>query len=412
MKSVVLLLLLISIPASSQSGYWAPVTSCSAGMIHALLTLPGGDLFAATDYDGLLFHSTDQGVTWHASDSGLTQYTSVQALVRDSSGGILAGTPDGVFRSTDNGMHWVRAGFMGRGVNSLAVRQDGTLFAAVSGGVYRSTNGGASWGVSDTTIQPRTYKCLTIAHDGSILCGSLPMLQFGTAGLRRSTDNGVSWSDVTDGLFDDRIRSLTTAPSGDLFLGIDTGGVYRSTDAGATWYQTSLLTHAIYALAEDEGGNLFAATNDAGIFHSTNDGETWLQVNGGLTTMSVSALAFDANHYLFAGTDGYGVFKSVSPLTSANDPPRVLPASFALHQNFPNPFNPSTTIRYDLPARASVRLSVFDILGREVAVLVDRTEDAGVKSVVWNAGSLPSGVYVMRLRAGASTAASRLVLAK
>ena len=75
------------------------------------------------------------------------------------------------------------------------------------------------------------------------------------------------------------------------------------------------------------------------------------------------------------------------------------PAGYLLEQNYPNPFNPTTVVRYQLPAASAVRLEVFDLLGRQVALLVDRQEGAGNHEVPFDARALASGVYEYRLTA-------------
>jgi hypothetical protein len=96
--------------------------------------------------------------------------------------------------------------------------------------------------------------------------------------------------------------------------------------------------------------------------------------------------------------------------TDVQAPPDGVPRRFALDQNYPNPFNPATTIRYRLPAGSHVRLNVYDVLGREVTVLVNAKQEAGEYSVAWNAATMPSGVYFCRLRAGTFTGIRKLLL--
>jgi hypothetical protein len=86
------------------------------------------------------------------------------------------------------------------------------------------------------------------------------------------------------------------------------------------------------------------------------------------------------------------------------------PERYELHQNYPNPFNPSTTIKYELPTASIVRLGVYDMLGREVSVLVDEVRNAGVHEVKFEGGTLSSGVYFYRLQAGDYVATKRLLL--
>ena len=88
------------------------------------------------------------------------------------------------------------------------------------------------------------------------------------------------------------------------------------------------------------------------------------------------------------------------------------PGTFQLEQNFPNPFNPSTIISFDIPFQAFVSISVYNLIGQKVETLVNENMAAGSYSKSWNATSMPSGVYIYRLQAGTLLATKKLVLLK
>ncbi len=91
---------------------------------------------------------------------------------------------------------------------------------------------------------------------------------------------------------------------------------------------------------------------------------------------------------------------------------KTLPTKFSLSQNYPNPFNPSTAIRYQLAAVSHVTLKVYDLLGREVATLVNQRQNPGSHTVMFDAGKLPSGVYFYTINAGVFRETKRMMLMK
>ena len=98
--------------------------------------------------------------------------------------------------------------------------------------------------------------------------------------------------------------------------------------------------------------------------------------------------------------------------TRVNTESEELPTEITLMGNYPNPFNPETTIRYALPQAGEVRLAMYDLLGHEVAVLVDEPKSAGHHATRFDAGNLPSGAYVYRLEASGKIVARSMMLVK
>jgi len=96
---------------------------------------------------------------------------------------------------------------------------------------------------------------------------------------------------------------------------------------------------------------------------------------------------------------------------------RIMPTEFALHQNYPNPFNPITTLRYELPENGLVNITIYDMLGRQVKTLINQTQDAGYKSVIWNATNdygkpVSVGIYLYKIQAGEYLQTKKMVLLK
>jgi len=88
------------------------------------------------------------------------------------------------------------------------------------------------------------------------------------------------------------------------------------------------------------------------------------------------------------------------------------PSYYALNTNYPNPFNPSTQISYQIPENSFVNLIVYNVLGQEVAQLVNQTQSMGKYTVKFNAANLPSGVYIYKLQAGEFSSVKKMLLTK
>jgi hypothetical protein len=127
-----------------------------------------------------------------------------------------------------------------------------------------------------------------------------------------------------------------------------------------------------------------------------------------VNTASVSATEADWN----PGNNTATHQTDVTIGTTVESADSGVPRTFALHPNFPNPFNPQTTIRFDIAQATPVRLRVFNAMGQQVATLAEGTYAPGTHEVTFDASALPSGVYVYRIEAGAFQAMRTMVLLK
>lgn len=245
-------------------------------------------------------------------------------------------------------------------------RRDSVLYAGIRllgiPGIYRSTDDGRSW-VSLRTMSfpyapPHPYVDFLASGDTLILSTSwFPFPSDSTCGILLSSNQGVSWSRVLDHV---NVQKMIRDPLNPtrLFAAAE-GKILTSTTAGLMWQ--ALIASLPSSRAVDIRKHPTA----------------------------------DTLYIAFADSGVYKVYDYVTHV----EPPNAVPLEYTLDQNFPNPFNPFTTITFRLPRDAHVTLTVIDILGREVAVPVREQRTAGVHQVVVDGRSLASGVYFYRMSA-------------
>jgi hypothetical protein len=214
-------------------------------------------------------------------------------------------------------------------------------------------------------------------------------------GVFRSVDNGRSWTKQNQGLPNLNVHSVILSDSA-LFAATEQGVCMW---ADSQWIsRNSGLGNQTVSDFSRSGTALLAGTVSGGVYITTDGGLSWRPANQGLPVSTVRKVVTDGVD-VYAGTDLGGVCRRpLAEMTAtlgvqASGP---LPSGFRLLQNFPNPFNPSTTITFTLPSAGIIRLSVFDLLGREVAILAGGRMGAGTHRVEWHPAGA-SGVYFYRL---------------
>ena len=135
----------------------------------------------------------------------------------------------------------------------------------------------------------------------------------------------------------------------------------------------------------------------------------WEGINDGLDSLNIIQLFSDTNGYLYARTRT-SLYRTTTVVGIDNKDKTTDVNSYKLYQSYPNPFNPTTTISYSIPKRGLVQLKVYDILGKEVATLVNEEKPAGKYSVKFNGSNLPSGVYFYTLRVNNLVQSRKMIL--
>jgi hypothetical protein len=191
-------------------------------------------------------------------------------------------------------------------------------------------------------------------------------------------------------------------------------GIIHSSDAGISWNYFEIgvfgQAHAVSFRTDNEGWAVvptsenFVATYDYGVtwtYYSTPDSSRLYDL---VFTDSLTGYA--------VGEEGVIVKYKYQYPDFVNKDESGLVKDFILYQNFPNPFNPKTTISYNLSETGQVSLRIYNVLGTQVATLIEEYKSSGNHSVVWNAENEPSGVYYFQMNVNGKLATRKMVLLK
>lgn len=353
----------------------------------------GNNIFAGTLFNYGVYLSTNNGVNWNQTSLNNQEIYSLAI----SGSYIFAGTEfNGVYVSNDNGNSWIQSTLNNKSIFSLAVSGN-IVFAGVDHvGILLSTNYGLDWSFSLSVGFPYSLA----VNDNNIYAGTVNGIfvssDYGTTWLHTLSNNQSVWSIAVDG--------------DNVFAGSQ--GVYISTNRGLNWTQTSLNNRTIFSI-EISGNNVIAGTQNYGVFVSNNYGMNWIEKNEGLPITGVYALCM-LNNFIFAGLSvNYSVYRRplgelIGFISISND----IPESFSLYQNYPNPFNPQTKIKFDVPKASFTKLIIYDLLGREIAKLVNEELKPGTYEADWDGSNYSSGVYFYKIISGDFVETKKMVLMK
>jgi photosystem II stability/assembly factor-like uncharacterized protein len=382
------------------------------------------DIAWACGATGKVLRTTNKGVNWIDKSGNIsTTYALENIFAWDANTAIVTGynsTTTVIYQTSNGGTNWTLANTHTGFGDDLWMSDASTAYFIgdpISGfwDLLKSTNAGlnwASWASVATTNTVGTY------NNGACFLGQ--QVWFASPAqstMMYSSNMGANWSTLTTPL-----ASIT----GIYFINSTTGfaggysaspGLITTTNGGTNWStvtQSFIGTSTVMGVT-GIGSEWWVATETttpSAIYYTSNNGANWVSQYPAPAGIFYHLTKARTGNTLWAVRSNGGISRYGSPITGVINTTTETPTDYALSQNYPNPFNPETKINFSIPNSGLVTLKIYDIVGREVATLVNEIKNAGNYIVDFNASDLTSGVYFYKLEVNGYADTKKMMLIK
>lgn len=376
-------------------------------------TVNSNNVFSiAIDKQGRRWFGCENGVSVF-DDNGWTTYSSansglkcwlVSAIACDRKGNMWFGGDEGIF--VFDGSSWTKHNI--GNVKSIVMGQSDSIWIANWEGLHLFD--GIQWTTFDTSnsnLPSNEVQALAIDSKGNKWVATN-----GGGAAKLSGSTWTIYNHSNSGLMSDRVRCVAVDLNDRVWFSTDLGTNSVAVFDGIIW-QNYYKTYYVSAIAVDKFNNKWFGTALNGVMFFNN--KSWKEfnlLNSGINSDYVRTIAVDDDENVWIGTAQGGISKFYYSLINSIVRLRSVPNQIDLSQNYPNPFNPTTTISFQLSAFSKVRLCVYDLLGREVAVLVNEEKLPGNYEVTFDGTNLPSGVYFYSFSTERSFNVKKMLLLK
>lgn len=418
--------LLVVVLSISVYGQWTKVSTQNAGL-GGRLHGSNSTLFLYGSFGGFhVYKSTDEGASWTDIIQKFPYDVYYMYNYNNEIFALTAAAGKSIYVSSDGGENWSQRSTIptitGNGA-LLWLTSDGNKLYAMSNrkSFYTSTDNGANW----------TETVINTTAGGNMSCfaaaGNVMVSVIQGTGAVVSTDGGQNWA-INNPTNPALTITYVIHFDGSVY-GISSGsGVYRFNAGTNAWISLSagLPDASSFNFSKallKVGNTLYTTTigfldSKLSVFSSTDNAVTWNQVSTtglGLinaATSSTSVAFTNQNMFIYDYNNNVAsVYKSAVAPTSVGDLIQS-PEAVELTQNHPNPFHSNTVISFKLTRNHHVKLTIYDMQGREIAILLDEEKHEGMHNVPCKLDNLTSGIYLYKLEAGEFTATKRMIIDK
>lgn len=412
------LIFLLSFSSQAQDG-WFSQSSSITDPLGGIYFIDENTGFAVDQWYGKILKSTNGGTNWFV-DFTFTYGLHKLCFINGDTGTTIGGNGTILF-TTNCGIHWI-VQYSGTNANLNKIRfvknnseyTKTGFIVGIDGVILKTKNGGFTWCTQNSLTNHYLYGVYFVDMKTGYVVGQ-EGYQSGQSTVLKTTNGGCTWLNISPNIY----KTLTGVCFINSNTGVIVGGsgyynngiILRTIDGGISW-QTVLTTPSSFHNLDYEYNIMTAVGNDGLILRSTDEGIKWITQETPTTNLLKDACFINESTGWAVGHGGVILKTTSGGFVNISNNSNTNPDRYKLYQNFPNPFNPNTTIRFDIPKSTCVKISVYDNLGKIIEKLANEKLDAGSYSFNWNAQDISSGIYYYKIEAGEFSNVKKMILIK
>lgn len=360
--------------------------------------------------ENLILSSTNAGINWNNS---ILQGRNNDILFVNSNTGFICSDSGKIHKTTNAGTTWnlINAGTFNNLMRISFLNENTGIATGFNRTILKTTNSGINWVNTITNIDTLNFLgCKIINENNYIISGT-------SSTIYRSTNSGTSWIASTMGFVNPFWEPAFINDNTGWIIGC-CGMFIKTTDSGVNWSPEIYLTlgYTLYTMKFINSTTGYVCGDNGILYRTTNQGNSWDSTVTGTNEILYSLFMVNENtgwavgNYgtLLKTTNGGGTGYTIGIQPISNE----IPNKFSLSQNYPNPFNPVTKIKFQIPKSSNTKITIFDILGKEVMTLVDEKVNPGTYEFNFDGSKLASGIYFYNLTADNYIITKKMILVK
>jgi photosystem II stability/assembly factor-like uncharacterized protein len=354
--------------------------------------------------NGIIYKTIDAGNTWTETETDRPTHRYFYTLYFFNPSVGFAGSNAELFRTTDGGGMWrnvltdITTPLFSGGIESIYfVDINYGWFVTNMGQIWKTIDGGVTWSLCFNEADNDLTGVWFADHLYGVVTG-------GKGTVLRTSNGGATWTLVNSNVSTEHFYAMHAFDLQNLIVAAGEK-VFRSADGGVTWTDVALPPSSYYNFY-----NIMFINKNIGwvngqwgmIMKTTDGGATWVAQTTNFMETVYSVYFVDENNGWASGNYASILHTTSGGISGTGEIPPVTASGFQLNQNYPNPFDNTTTLTYSLPRSSPVKIEIYNILGSKIRTLIDKFEEPGRHQLKFDGTGLTAGIYICRFTWGTS----------